>query len=186
MLPPSFRACSVCFLVWLCMDCCRRWLFVGTSCERTVDGEKPDDQLVDTESAYGEETHKRRKIRLICWMVSSAKQQRRGVYGGILCLSLVIRCHKSSERPNRHGQWIGAPLSSSTNKEGKRMASQWSFEESMEQSVTSGFCTTLSYVASTDSESMIGDVMRTQRTPRLTPAACSLTRCSYLLRAANI
>ncbi len=33
---------------------------------------------------------------------------------------------------------------------------------------------------------MIGDVMRTQRTPRLRPAACSLTRFSYLLRAANI
>ena len=34
---------------------------------------------------------------------------------------------------------------------------------------------TLSYDAFTDSESMNGDVMRIQRTLRLTPAACSLT-----------
>ena len=31
--------------------------------------------------------------------------------------------------------------------------------------MTGGFCTTLSYVAFTDSESMIGDVLRIQRTP---------------------
>ena len=37
-------------------------------------------------------------------------------------------------------------------------------------------CTTLSYDAFTDDESMIGDAFRIQRTPRSMPAACSLTR----------
>ena len=39
-----------------------------------------------------------------------------------------------------------------------------------------GLCTTLSYDAFTDIESMIGDAVRLQCTPRSTPAACSLTR----------
>ena len=57
-------------------------------------------------------------------------------------------------------------------------------------------CTTLFYVAFTDIESMIGDAVHIQRTPRSMPAACSPTRtmepqshsCSELppLRAANI
>ena len=37
-------------------------------------------------------------------------------------------------------------------------------------------CTTLRYDAFTDDESMIGDAVRIQRTPRSMPAACSLTR----------
>ena len=36
-------------------------------------------------------------------------------------------------------------------------------------------CTTLSYDAFTESERMIGDVLRIQRTPQLTLAACLLT-----------
>merc|ERR1712136_112365 len=47
--------------------------------------------------------------------------------------------------------------------------------------------TTLSYVTFTDSESIIGDALRIQRTPRLMPAACSLTRIwsvCFRLRAA--
>ena len=39
-----------------------------------------------------------------------------------------------------------------------------------------GLCTTLSYVAFRDSESLLGDAKRIQRTPRSMPAACSLTR----------
>ena len=58
-----------------------------------------------------------------------------------------------------------------------------------------GLSTTLSYVAFTNSESMIGDAMRIQRTPRSKPAACSLTRMMErwpslrvlpLLRTANV
>ena len=39
-----------------------------------------------------------------------------------------------------------------------------------------GLCTTLCYVAFTDDDSMIGDAIRIQRTPRSMAAACSLTR----------
>ena len=84
------------------------------------------------ESAYGEETNGRRKLLLVCSMVPSAQQQRRSENGRILWLSLLTRCQKSSERLNLHGQGIAAPSSSST-KERKRMALQWSFEKSMEQ-----------------------------------------------------
>jgi len=52
---------------------------------------------------------------------------------------------------------------------------------------TRGFCTTLSCVAFTDRDSMIGDAVRIQIMPRLMPAACSLTRIwsvCFPLRAA--
>ena len=48
-----------------------------------------------------------------------------------------------------------------------------------------GFCTTLSYVAFTHIESMIGDGDANPENIAI-DAACSLTRFSYLLRAANI
>ena len=47
--------------------------------------------------------------------------------------------------------------------------------QSDEVEVRGGFCT-LCCVAFTDIESMIGDAVLIQRTPRSTPAACSVTR----------